>query len=143
MRYFIHSTLSNPHIYTQWTRPSDQNMSPEIIGTPVRIEGGANIATSPESKKGRYTPKGVMTEVTEAQMDYLEGSTKFKKHKARGYIIVTQSKEDPEDIARDMKPKDNSAPLTPDSPELNKPDGPKAMKDGVSVLLDKMKNAVS
>jgi hypothetical protein len=131
MRYWIHSTLTNDHLYTQWTRPEDKNLSPEVIPDPVFIKGGANRATFPDDRFGRHTPRGVMTEVTERQMEYLEGCWNFQRHKKRGLITVTTSKEDPEDIARDMHPKDNSAPLTDSSPELNKPDPPTAPGEGI------------
>lgn len=130
MRYFVHSTLSSDHQYTNWTRPSEKAMSPEVIPNPVLIKGGANMATSPDTKKGRHTPKGVMTEVTESQMEYLERCTAFKRHLKEGLVRVTTSKEDPEDIAKDMKPKDGSAPLTESSPELNKPGEGEVRKEG-------------
>jgi hypothetical protein len=122
MRFYIHSTLTHSHKYHQWSQPTDQNMIPEIIGIPVVIQGGANRATFPDDKFGRHTPKGVMTEVTEEQMDYLNGCSAFQKHVKQGFLTVTHSNEAPERIASDMEKRDNSAPLTPDSPEFNKPD---------------------
>lgn len=122
MRFFVHSSLTKDHLYHLWSRPSDPNMSPEIIGEPVMIRGGANVATFPDSKFGRHTPHAVMTEVTEAQMDYLNQCPAFEKHVKRGFLTVTSSKHDPERIVKDMEKKDGSAPLTPSAPEFNRPD---------------------
>jgi hypothetical protein len=138
-RFFIFSTLTNSHLYHQWTRPADKHLGPEVIPTPVLINGGANRATFPDGKHGRYTPRGVMTEVTEPQMEYLDGCTAFQRHKKQGFIIVSTSKDDAENIARDMHPKDNSAPLTPESPELNKPGEEEVRVEG----FGKMKDALS
>jgi hypothetical protein len=122
MRYFVHSTLTQSRKYHQWSRPADPHMSPEIIGTPVTIRGGANVATFPDSRYGRHTPSGIATEVSEEQMDYLNGCPMFKKHMDKGFITVTTSKESPEKVARDLEKRDGSAPLTPDSPAFNAPD---------------------
>ena len=144
-RFYVFSTLTNDHVYTQWTRPSDPNMGPEIIPRPVLINGGANRATYPDGAQGRFTPRGVRTEVTEAQMEYLNGSTMFKRHLKKGFITVTTSKEESDLVARDMQKKDNSAPLTPTSPELNKPEGPHLSDDKgiVKTALDKLGEILS
>jgi hypothetical protein len=55
----------------------------------------------------------------------------FLKHLKNGFITITTSKEDPDVVARDMQKRDNSAPLTPSSPELNKPDEKEEQSEGI------------
>ncbi len=120
MRNFVYSTLSRSRHYTGWSRPSEKTMKPEIIWQ-VLIHGGANIPTSPESERGRFTPKGIRTEISEEQLAQLQQNSVFLKHQEQGYIIVVSSEIDPDIVARDMKEKDASAPLTDKSPAFNQP----------------------
>lgn len=113
MRYYVFSTLTCDHNYTNWNPPPETKSLIRTIRSQVLIKGGANLANVDNP---RLAPKGVMTEVTEQQMAELDHNSVFQKHKKRGFIVVTMSKADPEQVARqDMAPKDNSAPLTPDS----------------------------
>lgn len=145
----VYSTLTNAHCYTNWTRPSDKTLHPEVIGKPVTIKGGANLATSPESNMGRRTPKGVVTDVTDEQLEYLRQNKRFLSHEKQELIFVISSKEDPDKVARDMNPKDNAAPITPAHPKLN--EKPKEERDGLieplraraKGVVDAVKNAFS
>jgi hypothetical protein len=89
---------------------------PEIIAQVV-IKGGANLATD-----RLITPLGVRTEVTDQQLEQLEQNTIFQKHKKQGFIVVMSDKEDPDDIAKGMTPKDQSAPVTPNDPIFKRHD---------------------
>lgn len=142
MRHFVFSTLTKDHKYTQWDVPADKNQMPTIRGVPVIIKGGANRATFPEGSVGLHTPKGVVTEVSDQQMEYLDGCWKFKQHCQRGFLIVTSADTKPEIVAKDMEPKDNSAPLTPDSPEFQKEGMPSLEGDSERKLIDKIADKV-
>ena len=74
----------------------------------VVIKGGANMGG-----KGLITPKGVVTHVTEEELEFLETVPAFQRHKAKGHITVVKSaKPDVEKVTAGMTKKDKSAPLT-------------------------------
>ena len=127
--HYVYSTLTNSHRYTNWTRPSDPTLQPEIIGEPVTINGGANLATSPESNAGLRTPKGVLTVVNDEQLEYLRANSRFLSHEKQELIFVVSTKEKIDTVVRDMNPHDKAAPLTPSHPALN--EKPKEENDGV------------
>lgn len=124
MRYYVYTTLTNDHDYTNWTNPSDKTIYP-TIESHVLIRGGANRATVKQQ-----TPLGIRTEVTELQHEQLMRNRKFLQHMDRGFIVVTTDKNDPEEIARkEMEKADNSAPLTPNSAIFKK-----VARDGDDVI---------
>lgn len=140
---YVYSTLTAGHMYTNWHAPNDTTMVRVIVGKPVFIRGGANLANV---ENARFAPKGVMTEVTDEQMEYLEQNSVFRKHKKDGLITTSSERMDAEDVAKgDMQAKDNSAPLTPDS-EIFK----KANADGDTItpvvekasMMSRVKGAV-
>jgi len=124
-KHYVYSTLTNSHYYTLWTRPDDVTKKPEPIlskdkGFPVYIKGGANLATAPEENQGRHTPKGVVTEITDDQLEYARRCKVFQRHEARGLILVISDKVDASQVAREhMTGRDNSAPLNPNSAEFH------------------------
>lgn len=140
---YVYSTLTNDHNYTNWSTPSEKSMIRNVIPGAVLIKGGANLANV---ENPRVAPRGVVTEITDKQLEYLEQNSVFRKHKNSGLILVLQSRVDPETVAQqDMKDKDNSAPLTPKSDIFGRvgPDGetikPMEEKDG---FIEKIKGAV-
>lgn len=118
-RNFVYSTLSTDVFYVPYHEKLDQNDMPIAEkDAGVLIKGGANVAT-----KHLVTPKGVVTTVSDEQLEMLEKNDLFQLHKKNGFIIVDTSKVDPEVRAADMEQRDDSAPATP-----NDYDG----QDGVS-----------
>lgn len=100
----------------------------DSLGGPVTIRGGANIATDPESRGGRHTPRGVMTDITEEQLAYCRENVQFTRHEHNGHLLVISDKRDPDEVAKEfMTPADGSAPLTPASPQFQG-DGDGAVK---------------
>lgn len=103
---FIYSTLSNDNVYVQYAEQKSNNLAPVAVGS-IYIAGKANI-----TNKNLLTPKGVVTEVTEAQLKDLELSEVFNIHVKNGFITVDKSKKDADKVAKDMTAKDKSAPLS-------------------------------
>lgn len=96
-KVFVYSTLTSAQEY----------------GTeagPIRINGGANV-----SNKHLWTPKGVVTEVTEAQLDALQRHPVFAAHCKNGFVVVSLKKRDTDQIVRDMEGADKSAQETPET----------------------------
>jgi rRNA maturation endonuclease Nob1 len=103
---FIYSTLSNDNVYVQYAEQKSNNLAPVAVGS-IYIAGKANI-----TNKNLLTPKGVVTEVTDAQLKDLELSEVFNIHVKNGFITVDKSKKDADKVAKDMTAKDKSAPLS-------------------------------
>ena len=74
-----------------------------VIKKEIAINGGANVIN-----KVFATPNGVVTKVTDEELELLEAHPLFRKHKAAGFIKV--SKTEKLDTS-DLKAKDNSAQL--------------------------------
>ena len=96
--------MSKVHIYS--TLSSDQSYGTEA-GV-VKIKGGANI-----SNKHLLTPRGVVTSVTEAQLDALRKHAVFKAHAKNGFITISIAERKVDDMVKDMEPRDASAQETP------------------------------
>ncbi len=107
MSYFVYSTLTCDNAYTLY-----EKTPPEQLSKPRRsiiIKGGANVAN-----KHVLTAKGIVTQVSEADMEILKQNDHFMLHHKNGYITWEKHKEDPERVAKDMKAKDAGAPKVPE-----------------------------
>lgn len=103
---YVFSTLSSDQVYVQWGDAPAQGGLP-VRRAQVLIAGGANVANE------RFvTPQGVATQVTAEQLEILNGIKAFQDHVKANHIKVSKSKADADEVAQDMKPKDESAPLT-------------------------------
>ena len=108
-KYYVFSTLSNTNIYANYAE--SPNKGQPQVAEQVTIQGGANVTV-----KNLVTPHGVMTEITEAQMDILNKNFLFKQHLKSGHIVVRDTKSDPEKVVKaGMEKTDGSAPVTPES----------------------------
>lgn len=105
--FYVYSTLSNDQNFTLWEPAKDG--SPHIEVGSVFIAGKANVAD-----KNFYTPKGILTIVSESQMELLKKSDAFNGHVKNGFISVERKKEEADIVALDMQPKDRSAQFTAD-----------------------------
>lgn len=103
---YIYSTLSTDMDYASYAQNASDTPSIEKV---IRINGGANIAS-----KHFLTPKGVMTSVTDDELTLLEANPVFQIHKENGFILVEKKSTDADAVAKNMKSKDKSAPVTPE-----------------------------
>ncbi len=92
-------------IYVYSTLTAAQSYGTEA-GT-IHINGGANV-----SNKHLLTPRGVVTEITEAQLDALQRHPVFAAHCRNGFLSVSLKKRDVDQIADDMAGADGSAQET-------------------------------
>ena len=75
----------------------------------ITIHGGAGIAN-----KNLITPNGVVTEVTDEEMEFLNSHDTFNQWKKNGFVKVEKKKVDVEKVVANMNDKsDPSAPLAP------------------------------
>lgn len=114
MSSHIYSTLTADQEYRGYTEGKVKTVKWKVV-----IKGGANIAG-----KNLITPMGVLTTVTDEEMGLLETNPSFKRHVERGFITVEKKKVGVEDVVKNMKKKDKSAPKVAgdfkDAPVTNK-----------------------
>lgn len=101
---YVYSTLTCDNEYADWIKAGDQQ---SILRT-VKVNGGHGVMN-----KNFMTPLGVVTEVSDEDMDFLMKNTHFQLHMENGFIKVDKKKQEPEKIAADMKRRDKSAPIVP------------------------------
>lgn len=106
MAVYVYSTLSNNQLYCAYERnPQGAN----IMTHKVLINGGANVA------KGKHiiTKQGIVTKISDSDYEFLKTNQTFLDHKKKGYFEIHKIKTPIKMIVKDMKPDDESAPLTP------------------------------
>jgi len=69
--------------------------------------------TDPRALSRIDTPMGVVTRVTDEELELLQQDLTFQQQVKDGFIVVDNKKTDPAKKAADMSQKDASAPLTP------------------------------
>jgi hypothetical protein len=104
---YVYSTATCPCAYVEY-EPSPATANHAKVLKRVSINGGHGVAT-----KNLITPKGVVTQVSDADLDFLLQNKAFQRHIARGFITYDKKKIDPEKRAAEMAKGDGSAPLTP------------------------------
>lgn len=105
---FVYSTATNSGTYIKYKSDHSKGHGHSEVLKKVTIQGGHGVAT-----KALVTPKGVVTKVTQEELDFLMENESFKRHLKAGFMAVDSKKVDPADKAANMAPADNSAPLTP------------------------------
>lgn len=113
MPKFIFSTMTGGVEYAQYDM-GNENSLPRRIAS-VEIAGGANVPS-----RQLVTPRGVMTKVSDEEYKILLDVPVFQTHVNGGYIIVEDAPHAVEEVVKDMKPKDGSAPKTPSDFEEGK-----------------------
>lgn len=104
MRFFVFCTLASDNRYVNYERKG--NDLPIADGVGVLIKGGAGVAND-----RLVTPRGVVTEVSAAQLEYLNHNQVFQLHQKNGFIKVEESARDTEAAASDMNAADPGRPL--------------------------------
>lgn len=112
----IASTMTSDVKYTSWvSNPGGINTKKEIVGKDhVLIKGGHGVAHR-RANGGLETPQGVITAVSDAELEFLKKDEVFQTHMKHGFVKIlapAAAKAAPEKIAKDMPDADKSAPLT-------------------------------
>lgn len=100
-KYYIYSTLANGQDYTIWVQGGADL---KRVSRVISIKGGANVI----NKKTLLTPRGVVTEVTEDELEALKTIRSFNNHVSNGYITYEKHKVDAEVAAANMTSRDKS-----------------------------------
>lgn len=101
---YVYSTLTSDQRYTNWRKGA--NDLSEEIGS-VFVKGGAGVAND-----RLITPRGVVTAITEDDLKLLEQNDDFKLHKQNGFVEVSKTLTDADEVAAEMGGFDLSTPLT-------------------------------
>lgn len=104
-KLYVFSTLASDVAYTNHAQGGGDL---PIDLPPVVIKGGAGIAN-----ERIVTPRGVATDVTEEQVEYLRANQVFQLHEKNGFVMVSETYGDPDTVAADMTGRDVSAPIVP------------------------------
>lgn len=131
--FFVYSTMTGGVTYNEYIRTA--NDIPEI-GRRVAIKGGTNVYRA----NTLSTPRGVVTKVSEADMEFLMTDELFKTHVKNGYITFDSVEVDPEVmVGKGMEQRDGSSPLVPEDFAPGGIEGPKPVSaDGKAKFLDRI-----
>jgi hypothetical protein len=103
--HHIYSTLSTDMRYASYRSDTKES----ILERAVLIKGGANVCD-----KHLFTPKGIVTQVNDDDLKFLEQNEVFKMHVKNGYIKVEKSEKKIDKVVCDMQARDISAPKQPE-----------------------------
>ena len=107
---YVVSTMSNDQRYTDWDIPNLEGSKvarPAQARASVLIKGKANVIT-----KNLITPEGVITQVSDEQLEVLKRVKLFQTHVDNGSLKIMGREVAPEKAVRDMRDRDESAPLS-------------------------------
>lgn len=114
---YVVSKLASSQIYTQYAKGLSDNVNIPI--EQVEIKGGADV-----TDKNLIIPQGVMTKITDCELDILKSNKEFQRHLEKGHMNYFGITPNIEKIAPKMT-EDKSRQLTPDD---YKKEGKKAPK---------------
>ena len=105
---YVYSTRTKSHNITNWVkRDKDDGRLPQKTGS-VMIHGGANIPNHI-----LVVPEGVVTKISDAELEICEQNHVFQKHIENGTFVVRKSEaRKMEKVVEDMEPKDSAAPAS-------------------------------
>lgn len=102
---YVYSTAANSTEYPLYEKGGGDL---PVLKKKVLIKGGAGVG-----KKHIQTPQGVATFVTDEDLAFLEANPAFKRHVSKGFITVSKTKKDADEVAKNMAKDTGSAPKTP------------------------------
>lgn len=118
---YVYSTLTCDNEFAVYA-PKNDPRALSVIKKRILIKGGHGV----KNHLGIDTPKGVVTQVSDEDLDILEKHYSFQKQVKAGFIVVDRKERAPATVAVDMAQKDASAPLTPADFEKGDNDSPEA-----------------
>lgn len=105
---YIYSTMTCGTTFAVYAPKTDPNSLSRVVKR-IEIKGGHGL----KNPQAIDTPIGVVTKVTDEELELLEQMVAFRQQVESGFLVVDKKQGDPEKKAASMNPKDNSAPLTP------------------------------
>ena len=94
----IVSTMTSPVAYTEWvSNPGGINIKKRH----VLINGGHGVARR-DPAGGLFTPNGVITKVTQEELDFLKTDSVFQQHLKEGAVKVISAVTPADKAVKDM-----------------------------------------
>lgn len=106
-KHHVYSTMTAPVSYATYV-PGGADLP--VVEKKVLINGGAGVV----DKKSLHTPRGVVTTISDEDLQHLLKNEVFKVHQKNGFITVSAAEENADKVAVDMVSRDESSPLTPE-----------------------------
>ena len=111
--YYVYSTATCSGTYAVYEQNSSKDLGiikkrPDGTKIAIVINGGHGVAN-----KHFVTPRGVVTKVSDEDMEILLADQGFQRHMKAGFLSYEKKEVAPEKKAESMAQKDGSAPLTP------------------------------
>lgn len=103
---YVYSTLTCDNEYVGYKKDGQGN--PNIVERSVRIAGGHGLMN-----RNFLTPRGMVTEVTDEELEFLKTVNMFKLHVENGFITYDNKKVDAEKVAANMRGRDESSQIVP------------------------------
>lgn len=105
---YVYSTATCGTNFVEYAPAQKHDPHSKVIRRVV-IAGGHGVAS-----KNLITPQGVVTKVSEDELDFLLRNESFNQMVSAGFITYEKSKKvEPEKKVESMEKSDNSAPLKP------------------------------
>lgn len=104
----VYSTLSTPMGYSVYPEIAKDMNGPVEPTRVIYIKGGAGVAN-----KNLFTPLGVPTQISDADLAILQKDPTFKKHMKNGYVKVEAKERKVEKAIVGMNLRDKSHPKVP------------------------------
>lgn len=111
--HYVYSTGTCSAYYCLYENNPNRNVA--VIKKKVLIHGGHGVASNQVVGKNIFTPRGVVTQVSDDDMEFLLQNKTFQRHVEAGFICYDKKEISPEKKAANMSKGDKSAPLTPES----------------------------
>lgn len=106
---FITSKMAAPVTYAFYTKGVNKI---NVVTDEITVNGGADVI----NKRSLETPAGVVTELTDEQIDKLKTHPVFKMHLENGAVAILGTEKEAKKADEDLK-KDKSSQLTPEDYE--------------------------
>lgn len=112
--HYVYSTSTCSGTYCLYA-PANSSGGHAIIKKKVTIQGGHKVATPYKGLNNIavHTPNGVLTPVSDEDMEFLLQNKSFLRHVAAGHLSYDKKKVDTEVKVKNMTQEDASSPLTP------------------------------
>ncbi len=108
---YVYSTGTCSAYYCLYDNNIGGNVA--VLKKKVLIHGGHGVASDKIASHMIHTPKGVVTNVSDEDFNFLLENKSFQRHIKSGFITHDPKKIKAEKMAVNMTEKDKSAPLTP------------------------------
>ena len=110
MTYYVYSTLACSNDYCVYREVPEEFQNVGRIHNilhKITIKGGTGVIN-----KHLVTPQGVVTQISDEDMEYLLKDEVFNVHVKNGFITYQKHEEKVDKVVKDLKKKDKSAQMT-------------------------------